>query len=139
LKTFHAAPLCKLGVCQLHFDVYKSSNLVRENLSLLPKVIGVKSDLLVLGLIQSENLIRAQVAFWQGVNRSHIFAVSFSVGDWLTIRLSNDVFLKCFKADQKPLVQCLTYEQKAFRIWRIAGWLLSVPWRSAGLVVLGQC
>jgi hypothetical protein len=121
------------------FDVYKSSNLVRENLSLLPKVIGVKSDLLVLGLIQSENLIRAQVAFWQGVNRSHIFAVSFSVGDWLTIRLSNDVFLKCFKADQKPLVQCLTYEQKAFRIWRIAGWLLSVPWRSAGLVVLGQC
>ena len=121
------------------FDVYKSSNLVRENLSLLPKVIGVKSDLLVLGLIQSENLIRAQVAFWQGVNRSHIFAVSFSVGDWLTIRLSNDVFLKCFKADQKSLVQCLTYEQKAFRIWRIAGWLLSVPWRSAGLVVLGQC
>ena len=112
---------------------------MRENLSLLPKVIGVKSGLLVLGLIQSENLIRAQVAFWQGVNRSHIFAVSFSVGDWLTIRLSNDVFLKCFKADQKPLVQCLTYEQKAFRIWRIAGWLLSVPWRSAGLVVLGQC
>ena len=93
-------PLPGVGWAHASFihDVCKSSNLVRENLSLLPKVIGVKSDLLVLGLIQSENLIRAQVAFWQGVNRSHIFAVSFSVCDWLTIRLSNDVFLKCFKA-----------------------------------------
>ena len=134
-------PLPGVGWAHASFihDVCKSSNLVRENQSLLPKVIGVQGDLLVLSLIQNENLIRTQVAFWQGVNRSHIFAVSFSVGDWLTIRLSNDVFLKCFKADQKPLVQCLTYEQKAFRIWRIAGWLLSVPWRSAGLVVLGQC